>query len=159
MRVAHPQNHFIPAQFEVTNVEAINALVVAGIASIASFLNRRPGSDGKPPKRSKYELAAHLSASAIAALLSRAIAQELGVKSENVLIVLAGISGWASTEGVNWIVEVAKAKALQFTGLDKAKIRTRDAERYTEDLDDEPRMSVRRKKPSVAKDSENIPND
>ena len=175
MRSIHQNQFNTPLRFEIHGSEAVNALVVAVVASLASFLNRRYGGNGEPPKFSWFQFAAHLSASIISALLSRAIAIELGVKSDNILTVIAGIAGWAGVGGVNWLIYAVKMRALMFAGLNKAAERERfndpdQIERtprrtgYSDEYDsseDYQRANgpYRRKREAVEKDNENIPKD
>ena len=173
--IARAKELFKPLRFDINLGDAVPAFVVATMASLASFLNRQTEGNGQRPKFSWWQLAAHLSASAVAALLSRAIAIELGVKSANVMTIIAGISGWASYGGVQWLIYAVKMRALMFAGLHKAADRERfndpdQPERfprrtgYSEDYDhgDEyPRANgpYRRKRETVEKDNENIPKD
>ena len=151
------------------DVNFLNLLVVALVASFASFLNFQAGAvEGKEHKWSYLRFFAHVSASIVAALLTTNIAYAAGVNSERIILAIAGVAGWAGVSGVNWMVYAVKMRALMFVGLSKAAERERFEDNevakpiYTTKQktaeDSAPTSSLRKKRVDV-KDNEEIPKD
>lgn len=150
--------------FSIFNVEVANIMVVALIASFASFLNYQ----ASQRTWSWARFFAHISASLVSAFLTTTIATELGVVSVRILIAIAAIAGWAGVSGVNWVIYAVKMRALIFAGLTKAA----DRERYIDNSenknynvanssndDNAPTTSLRKKRVIDEKDNDNTQKD
>ena len=153
------------------DVNFLNLLVVALVASFASFLNFHAGAiEGKEHKWSSVRFFAHVSASIVAALLTTNIAYAAGVNSERIILAIAGVAGWAGVSGVNWVVYAVKMRALMFVGLHKAAERERfedneiaksgNLNKQATAEDSAPTSSLRKKRVDIVKEEdETIPKD
>ena len=152
------------------DINFLNLLVVALVASLASFLNFQAGAvEGTERKWSSIRFFAHVSASIVAALLTTNIAYATGVNSERIILAIAGVAGWAGVSGVNWVVYAVKMRALMFVGLSKAAERERFEDndtakpsytnKQTTEDDSALAPSLRKKPVNIVKEDDTIPKD
>lgn len=138
MYAVYPVYQHQPSRFDILNVDFINLVFVAVLASFASFLNRQAGPDGQEPRKwSWLRFFAHLSASVVSAILASNIALIMGVDNPRVLFAVAGVCGWAGKEGVDWMIYAVRMKILNIAGLGKEA--GRESHRY--DMDSTPQRS------------------
>jgi len=128
MYAIYPQDQHQKSYFDLFNVDFLNIIFVAVLASLASFLNRHAGPDGQEPRKwSWMRFFAHLTASIVSALVASNIAIYMGVGHERVLFAIAGICGWSGKEGVDWLIDAVRMKVLNSTSLNKSVIETADS--------------------------------